>query len=198
MSWLSEALNKMGGVGKAINAVGGPVVNIAGSVAHALPGVGTAMDVAKGIGNAIPDPFGSGITPDNVGTKMGQAPGLPGVQAAAGMTADGIDPALIAAITKAIGGSGGSASGLPGISSLLTGNSGLNALAAAQLANSAYLGQKSSNFADIAGKNADEAWQQKAPLRAQGVAGMDSSVAPVRLPGLAKISQSGNPFARTA
>jgi hypothetical protein len=132
------------------------------------------MDVGRAVGDNL-----GGITPENVGSKMGQAPGLEEVLAAA---------------LKTAGGGGG----LPTLGTMATGGGSidpwLKVLAGAQLANSAYLGQKSSNFADIAGKNADAAWQQKAPLRAQGVAGMDAGVAPVRLPGLAKISAAGNPF----
>ena len=94
-------------------------------------------------------------------------------------------------LAQAAGGLGGAAQGA---GQWLGGDGGMNALGLAQGVNAAALGQKSNNFADMAAKNVDELWKQKAPLRVAGIAGMlnpkteDTSA-------LQRISARGNPFA---
>ncbi len=63
MSWLSEALDHLGGVGKTINAVGGPVLKAVGTVTDKIPVVGSIQDALQGIGDLVPgslDPFKGG------------------------------------------------------------------------------------------------------------------------------------------
>lgn len=95
-------------------------------------------------------------------------------------------------ILAGLGGNLGQAAGAAG--NWLGGNGGMNALGAAQGLNAAMLGQKSSNFADMAAKNVDEAWKQRAPLREAGVAGMLNPKT-VDTSALRRISARGNPFA---
>ena len=52
MSWLSDYLDKHGM--SAVNKIGGPVVNVAGAIAHKIPVVGDVMDVGNAVGNMIP------------------------------------------------------------------------------------------------------------------------------------------------
>lgn len=136
-----------------------------------LPGVSAVGDAIK---NSAPGQFVS-----NIGDAIGDAgkslvnglPKLPGLSVPGG----------------GAGGGGGFFS---------PGGMGQNLLGAGALANAAYLGQKSSNFADLAGKSVDEAYQAKAPLRTQGLAGLDANVPKVGLPGLSTIRSRGNPFAQ--
>lgn len=90
-----------------------------------------------------------------------------------------------------LGGGGSSPSNGGGVLGFLTGNNGLNALGVAQGVNAAALGQKSSDYADQAANLATSRWNQQAPLRTAGVAGMlapQSPFTPPPIPG-------GNPFA---
>lgn len=120
-----------------------------------------------------------------------------GAGGAGGMGAGASDlfaklPASVRALLANAPGALGSVAGKAG--DFLGGNSGLNALSIAQLANAAALGQKSSNFAEMAGKNVDEFWKQRAPLRVGGIAGMQAP--PVAdTSGLRQTSARGNPFA---
>jgi hypothetical protein len=98
-----------------------------------------------------------------------------------------------ASLAPAAGQAVAGAAGLPGLSAL-TGNNGMNALAVAQALNAANLGKQSSEYAKNAMKTQDDLWAQRAPLRAQGIAGMQA--APVQLPQLAALGGVGNPFAR--
>lgn len=52
MSWLSDYLDKHGM--SAVNKIGGPIVDVAGAIAHKIPVVGDVMDVGNAVGNAIP------------------------------------------------------------------------------------------------------------------------------------------------
>lgn len=162
MSWLSSWLDRQGGVGRAINAVGGPIVNLGGRVAGEIPGVGTVVRAGQALGGLIPG--GPSQRPQSV----------------SGMQGGGI------------GGAIGGALGAAG--NFLGGNGGLNALGLAQGANAAMLGQKASNFADMAAKNVDENFQSRAPLR---VAGMEGMLRPqiADTSALRRISARGNPFA---
>ena len=52
MSWLSDYLDKHGMSG--VNKTLGGAINVAGEVAHRIPGVGLAMDVGDAVGKVIP------------------------------------------------------------------------------------------------------------------------------------------------
>lgn len=54
MSWLSSWLDKQGGIGKGLNAVGGPLVNVAGSITRKIPGIGTAQELLEKYGGMVP------------------------------------------------------------------------------------------------------------------------------------------------
>jgi hypothetical protein len=80
-----------------------------------------------------------------------------------------------------------------GIKDAVTGNGGMNALAFAQLLNSAQLGKKSGDLADEALNTQRDLFANKAPLRSAGIAGMQAPR--TELPQLAKLGAVGNPFA---
>ncbi len=91
---------------------------------------------------------------------------------------------------------GSSVAGLPQLGTLgsvLGGNNGLNALAAAQGLNAANLGRQSTEYAKNAMQTQDDLWKQRAGLRAGGIEGLNRT--PVQLPQLATLSRAGNPFA---
>lgn len=52
MSWLSDYLDKHGM--SAVNKIGGPIVDVAGAIAHKIPVVGDVMDVGDAVGSVIP------------------------------------------------------------------------------------------------------------------------------------------------
>lgn len=106
---------------------------------------------------------------------------------------------MLGALGKAAGKAAGKI-GLPslgalgkGVGNALTGNSGMNALAFAQLLNAAQLGKKSGALANEALNTQRDLFAQKAPLRSAGVAGMQAPRA--ELPQLAKLGAISNPFA---
>ncbi len=68
-------------------------------------------------------------------------------------------------------------SGVGDIGGFLTGNGGKNALGLAGGINSALLQKKSTDLANQAVTQAQEQWKAKAPLRAQGLAGMSGTAA---------------------
>lgn len=112
--------------------------------------------------------------------------GLPG-----GKVINAIGGPIVSSAGKALGLGGGSSA--PGVAPVGGGANPL--LVAAGAANAANLGQKSSNFADLAGKSADAAWNAKAPLREAGIAGM-LHPQHADLSGLAGQRMAGNPFAK--
>ena len=66
MSWLSDYLDKHGMSG--VNKTLGGAINVAGEVAHRIPGVGLAMDIGDAVGSVIPGSLydggsGDGKTP---------------------------------------------------------------------------------------------------------------------------------------
>ena len=67
MSWLSSWLDHQGGVGKAINSIGGPIVNAVGGAAHSIPVVGQIEDALRAAGGGLG------------GDPSGAAPGLSGI-----------------------------------------------------------------------------------------------------------------------
>ena len=88
---------------------------------------------------------------------------------------------------------------LPKLGGLLPKNAGggIDLLGLGAIGKSAYLGDKASNFAKLAGESADREWARRAPVRDAGLAGM--TAAPRRIPALGAIRTSGaNPFAVAA
>lgn len=160
MSWASSWLDRQGGIGKAINAIGGPLAKIVGNITDKIPVVGSIQDGLQAIGDYIP----GGVSGPTVGGK----------------------PVSIADLL----GQGVNAAG-----SFLGGNGGMNALGLAGGLQAAQLGQKSANYANMAAGNADRAYQQTAPLRVAGIAGMLHPQT-ADLSGLAATRMTGNPFAK--
>lgn len=119
----------------------------------------------------------------NVGEKIARN-SIPGAGWAidAGKTLGGFIP-QVGGIGGGPGQQGQQGGGLPGFDPL-----GLMAIG-----NSAYLGDKASNFAKNAGESADREWARRAPVRDAGLAGM--MAAPKTLPELGAIRARGNPFA---
>jgi hypothetical protein len=72
---------------------------------------------------------------------------------------------------KGIAGAFGDSPSVQGAKDFLTGNGGQNALALAQGANAAYLGKKSSDYADNAMGSTQANWDERAPLRNAGMSG---------------------------
>ncbi len=129
----------------------------------------------------------------SAGAKAGGI--LGGAKSAAGALPGALKPVPVGGglegILGAIPGLGGA---LGGVGDFLTGNNGLNALGIAQGLNAAQLGQKSGNYAELAGANADRRWSSQAPLREKGIAGM-LKPQPIDLSGLEAQRRQGNPFA---
>src|SRR3990167_9556443 len=166
-----------------------------------IPGVGplAAGGISAGLKYGATHVLGDALKSGGLSALGGAAAKLPGVSAvgrtlgkipgakAIGKVASNVGSFWDKNIKQPLG-------DLPGVSKLgdilgkgagaagdfLTGNSGLNALGLGQLANAAYLGQKSSNFADLAGQSAERSYRERAPLRAAGLAGMQA--APITLP----------------
>jgi hypothetical protein len=66
MSWLSDYLDKHGM--SAVNKIGGPLVNVAGAIAHKIPVVGDVMDVGNAVGDMIPGTIYDGPSGSTGGT----------------------------------------------------------------------------------------------------------------------------------
>ena len=195
------------------------IAKYGGVAANFIPGVGPLA--AAGISAALnyaahKDPLKAALAgatsygAGNIGKAIGKIPGaqsvqdvlakIPGagaIQKFGGAVKDLIPQGKLPGaqsvqdlLAQAAGGLGGAAQGA---GQWLGGDGGMNALGLAQGVNAAALGQKSNNFADMAAKNVDELWKQKAPLRVAGIAGMlnpkteDTSA-------LQRISARGNPF----
>lgn len=190
------------------NFTGNLLRNVA-PLAGLIPGVGGLA--AAGIGAAA-GAAGRGIQKGtNIGDILKQ-----GVQS--GGSAYGLDKLAGAASAGAkggglLGGAKSAAGAIPGVlkpvpvgglGGLIPGLSGGMGgvgdwlkdfgLPAAGVANAAYLGQKSGNFADLAAKQADERWRAQGALRDKGIAGM-LKPQPIDLSALEAQRQNGNPFA---
>lgn len=150
---------------------GGKLLSGAGKALGKIPGATAAGNAIKGsgIGQAVSNvgDFAKGIT----------IPGMGGVS-------DALKGSLAGLAPKGVGGGG-----LSGIGDFLKDYG----LPAASLANAAYLGQKSNNYAELAGANADSRWKAQGPLREKGIAGLLKPV-PVNLSDLETQRRSGNPF----
>lgn len=140
-----------------------------------IPGVGKiadkVVDVGRGIENAVP---GLSTIADKVG------------DVASWTKSHGIK---LPSVGKIVGGGGGAGGGEA------AGDGGLDLLGLAGVANSAYLGGQQTSLTQDALKNASKAYDEKAPIRAMGLQGLQA--APRTLPSLGKIRMSGaNPFAQ--
>jgi len=112
---------------------------------------------------------------------MGAAGGLGGIKIP-GFTQGGGQPVSVGGLAGQVG-------------NFLTGNNGMNALGAAAAANAAYLGQKSSNYAQNALDTQQRLFDAKGGLRSAGIAGMQNPTTPA-LADLGAQRQVGNPFAK--
>lgn len=217
---LNGALNPWGNYTNPVS-VAGTVAGAAGngmsSPASNVPGVdGTPSAIPNGaIGQPSGSPPSGGWSiPNGALGAIGGALGVPGMGGAGGSGAGGQNPNQPQSVAGLLGGLAGKLGGvtIPGVTqnggqpvsvggllgqagNFLGGNNGLNALMAAQAANAAYLGQKSTNYAQNALDTQQTLFDNKGGLRAAGIAGMQNPVTP-NLSNLGQISQSGNPFAR--
>ena len=160
MSWLSKA------TGIHLGNIGAPVGALLGSV---VPGVGTAL--GAGLGQALGG-IGSGKgVGQSVAQGLGAYAGTKGLQSVLGQGGQ-----------SSGGGSGGGSGGmsLGGLA-----NAGLGA---AQLANAANLQKQSTNYATGALNNVQQSYDQRAPLRTQGLAQMQNPTAGIDLSSLRKIA----------
>lgn len=181
------------------------------------PALGAAVGAAMG---GLDRPGKSGIGLDVGGALKGGVSGyaagklgdaLPGIMSAGKAGAAGGGGLLggAKAVGKAVlpsalgGGSNGgildTLNGLPGVSSaldFLKGNNGLNALGVGQGINAALLNKKALEYAKNAEGTAMGQWNQNAPLRDAGRAGMLAPKPSVDTSFLPGIRKAGNPFAR--
>lgn len=166
-------------------------------------------------GQPRPAPIDAGGGPDEL-TPFGQVP----IGASGGGPTDqmdfvpdqGMDFGSVLSMLPGIAPAGGGASGggnwlgsalgklgkLPGVSTaanFLTGNGGLNALGTAQGINAALLNKKALEYAKNAEGTAMGQWNQNAPLRESGRAGMLAPKPSVDTSFLPGIRRAGNPFA---
>lgn len=141
MSWVSDLIGKIPGVGGAINSVAHNVVDPAlRGAASSVPGGSAVLGVGDAVGRMIPKPGG-------IGAAAAGVAGVPGLQSIEDLLGKGKD--------------------------FLTGDDGgLHALEAAQGVNAAMLGKKSSDFANNAMGSVQQNWDERAPLRSAGMAGM--------------------------
>jgi hypothetical protein len=162
----------------------------------ALAGTGASLldsatggALVTGAGMSVPD--AATMSPSALAAAANATPGTVGSAAAAlpGAAAVGAGTKLA---SNVVGASNPSTSSNPvgGVSSLLN-NIPLDALAVAQGANAASLGQESNDYAQQAANDATSRWNAQAPLRTAGIAGMLNPTSPFSAPSLPK----GNPFA---
>lgn len=154
-------------------------VDVGGALKGGLSGYGTGK-IATGIAGAAKGAFGAG------GGLMGAA------KAAGGAALPAIKGQIGNALMPQMGALGGGDAAGGGM-----GGGGvppwMTALAAGQVANAAALGSKSGDYAKRAMDTQQASWDAKAPLRTQGIAGMQAP--PKQLPQLGTIGAVGNPFA---
>jgi len=146
-----------------------------------------------GIGKAI-GAVGKLSGVSSVTDKLGQIPGVGAIKNAAGNVGSWWDKNVAQPVQD-------SGLKLPSLGGLMPGggqgDGGLDSLLGlAGVANSAYLQDKSNNYAKNALENVQRSYDERGPLRAAGVAGMQAP--PRTLPELGAIRKSGaNPFAMT-
>lgn len=193
MSWLSSAVHGIGHLAEKA----APIVGL-------IPGVGTlAGGVIGGLGGlAAGDGLGGALKYGLEGAASGFGGGLlkgagGGAQSIASLAGGGAGgaipdaalsvagPAIIGGPAEAAAGGGlsGALSGLAGkAGGFLTGNGGKNALGVAQGIDSILQQRTSNQYAKDALNSVEGSYNQRAPLRAQGIQQLLSS-------------QAGNPYA---
>lgn len=174
MSWLSKAtgvhisphgahLSRPDPIGTLKDVAHNPLPLLAGL---ALPGVGGLLGAIPGIGGALAS--GAGAVQGAVGglgSGIAHAvEGIPGIGGAVGGAVHGIE--------GAVEGHGGLGGLLKQGAGWLTGNGGKNALGLAQGVSSVLDQKKSNEYANKAVGTMEGAYNEKAPLRAQGLQGM--------------------------
>ena len=129
---------------------------------------GDVGNVAKGSAMAAL-PSAAGPLLGKLGSTVSSIPGVQGIENAVGNIpgVSSIGDALKAAISGGSGGGGG----VTGLLDFLGQHKDL-LLGGAQALNAANLQQKAGNYANQAVQSATEPWNQRAPLRAQGVTAM--------------------------
>lgn len=206
MSWLSSALGDVGSAVKGIGHAAGTVLSnpIVDAGLTFIPGVGPVAAGLAGAAGGLLKPggnIGSALTSGAEGALAGGGAqslagllgGGAGAAGAAGQAAGGVGGMAGSAVPGVAGAAQGAGSS-PGIlgsieglagkaGGLLTGNGGANALGAVG-ALSSYLNQnKANDYAKQALGSVEQSYNERAPLRAQGLASLANS-------------QSGNPFTR--
>lgn len=187
MAWYNSLKDLTGDIGKGATAVGHTVGSVASNPwveagLGALTGGATIPLLAGGLGGLLKP--GGNLGGAATGALKGGLAGyggskIPGILG--GFNTGGVTGG-VQAIGNALGGLGGVAKGLGGLGGALGlggggGVQGLGDLAkyglgAAQMVNQAALQKKSSDYATNAYNQANDAYTAKAPLRAQGQAGL--------------------------
>lgn len=187
MSWLSTLVDNNKKILRPYATLyGGVTGNSAATPGHNIGDV--AKDVQKAIAIATAATgAGAAVAPGAI--PISPSTGVPSTSPAPGGTPSGAPGA--SSITDLLG-------KIPGIGGLLGkagdfvgGNGGLNALGIAQGVNAAQLGKQSTDYANQARDLSMSNWTQRAPLRAQGLAGLTSTAQP----DLSSLNVGGNPFA---
>lgn len=186
MSWFSDR------TGIHLGNVGAPIGALLGSV---VPGVGTAL--GAGLGQAIGGiGHGDGLAKSaaqGVGVYAGgKALGSVLGGAKAGSAGGGGIGGAIKGALPSVGGLGQFLGGQGGIAGII-GKYGAPALMAAQGLNAAHLGQQSSQYAKGALDSVNKSYDERAPLRARGIASMMNPQTP-DMGGLASVA-GNNPYA---
>lgn len=140
----------------------------------------------------VTEPQGGGPTLQTGSSGLGTFPGVAGPLDAPAASTPNTNVDWMDAFKKNILPSLGTIGSKVG--NFLTGNNGMNALAAAQLANAAYNGSQAGDYAKKANSSVTDWWNKREPLRTQGQANMLAP--PTQLPQLSALSAQGNPFAK--
>ena len=189
------ASNGAGLAGQIGSGLKGAATGYINGPSNAMKGVGGALGIGS-MGNAAAagdasGAFGGGGYGDGYGTADGTSYGAGGD---AGTPAGG---GIVDRIGKALGGTnGGGSNPLGSLGGLLN---------VGAMANAVNLQDKSSNFAKLAGESVDRSYNERAGLRAAGIAGMGggnaankytpTGIPAVNLPQLGALAKQGNPFA---
>ena len=161
-------------VGQAANTIGQAATNAGQAIGNSSVGQAWDQNVKQPVQSVAQTVAGAA-------GPMGGAGGLGGIKIP-GFTQGGGQPVSVGGLAGQVG-------------NFLTGNNGMNALGAAAAANAAYLGQKSSNYAQNALDTQQRLFDAKGGLRSAGIAGMQNPTTPA-LADLGAQRQVGNPFAK--
>lgn len=180
------------GVGKVLS---NPIVEGGLSL---IPGVGPiGSAIAGGLGRALDTTGGSvGLGDIAGGALQGGVSGI-GAGALKGALSGGLSLGNILKsapqLAGLFGSAGGVANGGLGLGNLLD-----LGLGGAQAVNAAQLQNKANQYATNAQSAVQDSYNERAPLRAQGLGMIQNPGAGVNLGGLRKIAATGGPFARAA